>query len=306
MKWAWLVAAGCLVACGDSKTSKGSNDDGSQGGICAPTCPKACQADSDCDTSRGDMCCGFGDEGKACVPAKQCPRFCGSDKDCDTSSGEGCVRTTLLSTRTICADPQSAVRPCLDDSSCDTARGEKCCTNYEEPICLPAGSCPNSCTASTECDTRNEEVCCSTFSAVDPTLAASGLCVRPSVVACPKTCTASADCDTVNGQICCDGVCAYTCRKACNTSNDCRNEICCTAKVASSPWYGGTAAPGIITRPSSSETCTLVASCAKYGDVMMCCRNSSTSCTITVGGQKLSCSGSDCTELVKNIASSCY
>lgn len=236
-----LLAAVCLwsSACtNNGEKTKETGDGGvSSQGVCSDTCPKECTGDTDCDTAKGELCCGFADDGKICTPAAQCPRFCSDDTLCDTNSGEACIRATLSSTNKVCQDPKKAVKLCSSDSACDVALGETCCTIYSEPVCLPANRCPTTCSTSSECDTHNSEICCTTMGLLDKTLGSNGICLDPARVPCPKACSTSGDCDTGSGELCCEGICSTACAKRCDTSNDCKNQICCKARAARSPLY---------------------------------------------------------------------
>jgi hypothetical protein len=41
-------------------------------GFCAEKCIKACDGDSECEISKGELCCDFGKDGKGCVAASKC------------------------------------------------------------------------------------------------------------------------------------------------------------------------------------------------------------------------------------------
>jgi len=237
-----LLAATCLWmgACSNNGEKTKHNTDGSLSsqGVCTDTCPKECTGDTDCDTAKGELCCGFADDGNICTPAAQCPRFCADDTRCDTSNGEACIRMTLTSAKKVCQEPTKAVKLCSSDSACDSSMGETCCSIYKEPICLPASRCPKTCATSSQCDTQNSEICCKTMGLLDPTLQNGGICLDTTRVPCPKACAASGDCDTASGELCCDGICSTACAKRCDTSNDCKNQICCKASAARSPWFG--------------------------------------------------------------------
>ena len=211
-------------------------------GICVDNCIKACDADNDCNTAGGELCCQLGDDGSLCVDASLCPRFCSADEECKTDSGDACVRVSLAVDEEICEAPEVALKLCKDDSTC--GRGEECCTIYKEPVCLPSTRCPKTCSASSECNTRGGEVCCTTLKLVDTTLAAAGLCVAPSSVTCPKSCMKSSDCDTRDGELCCEGICRTSCPKECDTSNECSEQICCKTRAMRSAWATNARAPG--------------------------------------------------------------
>lgn len=247
----WGVVASCTetttIVKGSPPTGKsdaGSDADApSTKGVCADTCPKVCKSDDDCPTSDGELCCDFGEEGKVCKSAAQCPRQCTEDSKCATGSGEACLRTTLATTARVCTDAARGIKLCQGDSDCPTP-GDVCCTIYKEPVCLAGKMCPKTCSTSSDCNTSLGEVCCDTISRVDTTLNEGGLCLHPGVVACPTPCTQSSDCSVSGGAICCKGLCSQTCQEECETSDDCRGQICCKNPVARSPLFGKTRVPG--------------------------------------------------------------
>jgi hypothetical protein len=188
----------------------------------------------------GELCCDYGEHGKACAPAASCPRFCGADAECNTGQGEACLRTTLMSPQAVCTQPEAGLRLCQNDQSCGT--GERCCGAYKEPVCLPTWACPEACTDSSSCNTAVGEVCCTTIGLVDSTIASPGICAGSTL--CPRACAQSSDCRTDIGEVCCEGVCAASCAGRCDTSNDCVAQVCCKSPVVESPWLGSVHGPG--------------------------------------------------------------
>jgi hypothetical protein len=254
-----LVAA-IPFACADGGTGDGDDGDGDGSGeienvlsegVCADTCPKACDEDDECNTAEGEICCSFGGDGRACMPAQMCPRFCDDDSTCDSAKGEACLRPSLATPQSACMDPVASIKLCQDDGSC--ALGEECCTIYKEPVCVPTGLCPNPCSQAAECDTAAKQVCCTTLSLIDETLGVPGLCVDPGHVPCPKACAQSADCNTGDGELCCDGICSTSCPKKCEESNECNGQVCCKTAAIFSPWLGA-AKPGYYAGNNTTST----------------------------------------------------
>jgi hypothetical protein len=224
--WAAVLSAVMVLGC-KSSAKKSALPNGQ--GFCADTCPKDCTADNDCDVTRGELCCDHPGVGRACQSAASCPRFCSKDTNCETN--QACVRFSLEVESGVCDLPKNGLKLCTNDQSCDT--GSKCCTIYSEPVCLPVDRCPKTCASGGDCNTSQGEICCTTLGGLDPTLAATGLCIDPNVVPCPRLCQQSSKCRTQDGEVCCNGVCALTCaRKACSSSNDCQAQICCKSAVA--------------------------------------------------------------------------
>jgi hypothetical protein len=234
---ALIVAAALGGGCSSNSNGSGSSGSGSGGasgpGICLSSCDKPCGADSDCDTSNGELCCDYGSAGKVCQNAKSCPKFCGSDQDCMTSMGQACEKVSLSSPVTICEQASSGLKTCQVDTDCP-GNNEVCCTIYKTGLCTAANECPKSCTSSSSCNTTNGEVCCTTAAKVDPSITAPGLCLNPQYAPCPKACATDSDCSSTS-QLCCNGVCSATCPKSCNQSSDCDQQICCSSYKASLP-----------------------------------------------------------------------
>jgi hypothetical protein len=235
-----VLAAGCA---GEPKrSSKSDDDDGGTNpqttGICMAACPNLCDDDQDCDLSKGEMCCDFGEHGAICTPAASCPRLCQNDNTCDLAGGEACLRVSLHTTQAICVEPETAVRLCStpgSDAGCEV--GETCCGNYKEPVCMPTHLCPGGCGADEHCDTSIGDVCCTSMPQIDTTLAVPGLCIASTI--CPRLCGTSSECNTQNGEICCEGVCSTSCAKKCETSSDCLGQVCCKAAAVKSPLFSG-------------------------------------------------------------------
>lgn len=250
MRFGLLVASALIVvgvvACDAAKSNTPGTGQGDKEGTCAPSCPKACSGDNDCDTARGQLCCDYGSYGKSCADAKDCPELCSSDQNCDTQSGQACVRETLASEQYTCLNPKQGLNLCTTDANCDTTAGEVCCGIYAEPVCLPAARCPRACTKGGDCDTQSGEVCCTTLPILDGTLSAAGLCVDPQVMPCPNGCTKSSDCDTKEGELCCNDVCSKSCPRSCKVSADCVQELCCVTPSVNAPWVAGVLKPGYI------------------------------------------------------------
>ena len=290
-----LVCAALCVAvaawfCGCSGSVGGASDagggDGSEGqvlgmssggagpgtpngqGICAPTCPKPCNVDNDCETEIGELCCDYGSGAKVCEAASACPVFCANDSVCQTSTGQACVQTSLApGAQSTCADAGSGIEPCKSDADCDGAT-EKCCTIYSQPICTQATQCPASCTEDSQCNTTNGEICCSTVQALEPNLNVNGLCVNPVIQPCPKACTASSDCaGTGSTLLCCNGLCAATCAQTCTDDSECVGQICCKSPTLSVP------APPVLfsVTPQCSGT-PVQATCAGFYSEFGACR----------------------------------
>ncbi len=239
--FALLLAAALVVSgSGVSGCSGGSPSTTSSNelvaGVCADTCLKACSVDGDCDSSTGEVCCDYGDDGNACVPAIECPRFCSADDDCESSDGEACLRTVATTAQRECTAPSNAIVSCSKDSQCDVDAGEKCCTIYDSPMCLAAELCPSSCSENDDCNSAAGEVCCTSFAATDSALKVDGLCVNPDEEPCPTTCNTSSDCNTSEGEVCCNGTCSTTCEKSCNSSDECPGQVCCKTRAVTSPF----------------------------------------------------------------------
>ena len=211
-------------------------------GVCMDACPKGCAIDDDCDLSSGELCCDYGEHGKACAPAAGCPRFCAADAECNTGEGEACLRTNLFSPQAVCTQPEVGLRFCQANDTCGT--GESCCWAYNEPICLPTYACPQSCTQSAECNTVTGEVCCTTIGLIDESIGAPGICTYPNSSLCPRACAQSSECRTDLGEVCCEGVCATSCANTCNESSECVEQVCCKSPVVQSPWHGAAKTPG--------------------------------------------------------------
>ncbi len=203
-------------------------------GLCEATCAKTCGSDSDCNTSQGELCCDYGQAGKACSPAAQCPISCTDDSKCDSTKGQACERVDLSLSGKYCTTPSNGLQLCSLDSDCTTV-GDVCCGNYDQPFCLPPSDCPKACASSSECNTANSEVCCTSIPMIEPHINASGLCLNPAYAACPTTCTQSTDCNTAGNEICCNGVCSTTCAKTCKSSSDCNQQICCKSALVNLP-----------------------------------------------------------------------
>lgn len=208
-------------------------------GVCRKSCPKTCHDDSDCDSSKGQMCCNYGSYGKACVDAKLCPRFCSSDFDCNTDKGEICCRPLFAAKEKVCLQPQYCIRFCSNNDDCNTDKGEQCCSVTKEPFCHTY--CPKTCSTSSDCD--SDEVCCTPLKDPYGIFSVAGLCLDPQEAAdlCPKKCSTSYDCDTSDGEVCCpDGYCAHFCEKKCFSNAQCdtsQGELCCQIKVIESPFW---------------------------------------------------------------------
>lgn len=243
-----LVAFGVVLACSSAGKPVG-DDAANQAGFCADSCPRDCALDSDCDASKGQLCCDLGPEdGRACMDAEDCPRTCQDDSRCDTDKGEACLRTFLQAPQSVCVEPEKGIHLCSNDAAC--AGDEKCCTLYKEPLCLKLDKCPQACSRSDECNTAQKELCCTTLSLTDPTLQAKGVCINPEIVDCPKACTRSVDCDTRDGELCCNGICSKHCDNTCQTSNDCPGQLCCKSKAVHSPYVNKPEKPGIEGTPA--------------------------------------------------------
>jgi hypothetical protein len=203
-------------------------------GLCEATCAKTCGSDSDCNTSQGELCCDYGQAGKACSPAAQCPIACTDDSKCDPTKGQACERVDLSLSEKYCTTPSNGLQLCSLDSDCTTA-GDVCCGNYDQPFCLPASDCPKPCSKGTDCNTTNGEICCTSIPMIESHITAAGLCLNPTYTACPTTCTQSTDCNTAANEICCNGVCSTTCAKTCKSSSDCNQQICCKSALVNLP-----------------------------------------------------------------------
>ncbi len=236
-----VLLLACFLGCSKSGGASGGNQ--LELGVCDDKCIRSCESDSECNIGQGELCCDYGNDGKACADAKDCPRQCMTDSKCDTASGEACVRESLHSPLLSCDKPSNGLRLCQSDANCMGA-GEVCCPNYKEPICLPADKCPKACANSAACNTTLGEVCCTTLASVDVTLVAGGLCVVPSVVGCPTACAKSSDCKTSAGELCCNGLCSTSCQQPCKVSADCGGQVCCKAKAMNSPFVQKYKKPG--------------------------------------------------------------
>jgi len=260
-----------VASCGSGK--KGVLPQGV--GYCETTCSKSCGQDSDCDTSRGELCCDYGDAGKSCAQASQCPIACSDDSACNTMSGQACVRVDLSIPQKYCEAPSAAIQLCQGDNDC--TNGNVCCNIYNESVCLPPTSCPKSCTDSSACDTANSEICCTTLGAVEPALKAPGLCLNPASTPCPKACSTSQDC-AATGDICCNGICQATCRQTCMQSSDCNQQICCkSAEVRIPP-------PTKIFSTGPHCTGTPMYTCAQCQSAGYCSQGYCPGCTATCTG----------------------
>ena len=76
-----FVVSLALVCTGGCSSSSNGGINSSVGGpgVCESTCPKPCVADSDCQTSNGELCCDYGAAGKVCQSAsstEQCTPAC--------------------------------------------------------------------------------------------------------------------------------------------------------------------------------------------------------------------------------------
>jgi hypothetical protein len=257
----WLLLCGSLIVLAACKSKSGVKDGGAgtantlDKGFCADSCPKPCDQDNDCMTSKGELCCDFGGDGKACTAAKECPRQCLTDTKCDTVQGEACVRVTLQSKATVCTEAALGLQLCKKDGDCN-GKGDVCCAAYKEPVCLPANRCPSTCVASKDCDTGNGEVCCAALPMVDKTLKTGGVCVSPSVQPCPTACKQSTDCNTKRGELCCDGFCSDSCEHACSSSSDCSGQLCCKTRAARSLLANGAPRPGYVVAGNGSGMCS--------------------------------------------------
>lgn len=236
-----LVAA--LAACSSNDNSGSSSVNELAEGVCADKCIQPCDVDSECDVANGQLCCDYGNDGKACSDAKDCPRQCTSDSKCDTTQGEACVRESLATTISTCDKPANALHLCQADTDC-TGGGDVCCMAYNEPLCLPANRCPKACTSSSTCNTALGEVCCTSLPTIDTTLVSSGICVAPSTAICPKVCSKSSDCNTGAGELCCNGLCNKSCVQTCASHSDCNGQVCCKAKATRSPFVSEARKPG--------------------------------------------------------------
>jgi hypothetical protein len=230
-----LVVGGGASGCSSGEPSSSSTSE-SFTGICADTCLKSCAGDGDCDSSVGEVCCDYGEDGNACVPATDCPRYCSADDDCESSDGEACLRTVATTTQRECTDPGNAIVSCSKDSQCDVDAGEKCCTIYDSPMCLAAELCPSSCSKNSQCDSTAGEICCTSFAVTDSALKVNGLCVNPDEEPCPTTCKSASDCRASAGEVCCDGVCSTSCEKTCDSSDECSGQVCCKTRAVQSPF----------------------------------------------------------------------
>jgi hypothetical protein len=210
-------------------SSGGGGGGGNGSGICRPTCDKDCNIDNDCNVSAGELCCNISSVGKACLPASACPRACTMDNTCNVQQGEACLRRTLQIPDRFCSSPQQGIKGCTTDNDCAGTTSSKCCGIYSQAICLPPNRCPTVCNTGSDCNSSFGEICCKTLNKLDSSVTASGLCITPSAsLACPTACTQSSDCQTQNGELCCpNGLCALTCEKTCQSSNDCSGQLCC-------------------------------------------------------------------------------
>jgi hypothetical protein len=309
------------VGCKSSKTTP-TNVLPAGTGICQDTCAKTCSADSDCDTSTGELCCDYGTAGKACSQAAQCPIMCTDDSKCDPTKGQACERVDLSLPGMYCTTPADAIQLCAVDTDCAT--GDVCCGIYDQPFCLPPSECPKTCGTSNDCNTANGEICCTSVSTVEPAITASGLCLNPTYSPCPKPCSQSTDCNTANGEICCDGICSTTCQKTCKESSDCNQQICCKSALvnippatqifttgphcAGTPAYtclecgelgecGGTYCPGCTSSTTTTGTClgTREYTCATCGELgcsaTYCpgCTSSTTTTGTCIGTREYTC-----------------
>src|SRR5215467_14861124 len=90
-------------------------------GLCEATCAKSCGSDSDCETSQGELCCDYGQAGKACSQASACPITCTDDSKCDPTKGQACERVDLSLSNNYCTTPSNGIQLCAADSDCNTA-----------------------------------------------------------------------------------------------------------------------------------------------------------------------------------------
>jgi hypothetical protein len=268
--------------------SAGAPDTPPPRGICQATCNKDCTSDQDCDMTSGQMCCDFGEAGKACVAATQCPTMCQDDDRCNTAQGLACVLQDIAAEYKVCAAPGTGVKTCTADDEC--ASGDVCCKNYDQPFCTTPSKCAKACSKSTDCETElRGETCCTTLKAVEPHLAVSGLCINTEYTTCPQPCAQSSDCGG-STPLCCDGMCAAACKtEYCNKSSDCTGQICCksaltrlpgkTQTFSQGPHCSGTpsysACPTSVT---SASSCTNIQGC-RAGDVTGTCTGTADACS---------------------------
>jgi hypothetical protein len=212
-------------------------------GFCSDSCAQPCEADKDCDTAAGELCCDLGSDGKACTDAAACPRQCTSDERCDQTNGEACLRVTLESSSLVCTAPARSIQLCDGDGDCKT-EGDVCCQAYNEPLCLPGKRCPRTCQASSDCNTQLGEICCTSLPILDRTLKSGGICTTPRLQACPTACQQSSDCNTKAGELCCNGLCDTACQQECSSSNECTGQICCKTLAMHSALLNGGRRPG--------------------------------------------------------------
>ena len=235
------IALIALCSCSGEIKAKSSGGGGKEF-ICisASSCPKNCSTDDDCKTDEGQVCCNFGEFGKACIMANNCPYFCGDDGACEIEEGERCCRTAAYAPEKVCAQATECLITCSSNLDCtgyyDDYYGDElvCCLIMKDPICTSSYSCPRECNDRNDCD--EGELCCEDFNDSYGIYKSgvSGICNN----SCRQKCNVSSDCD---GQVCCrDGYCNDTCPKYCRKDEDCdmhEGEVCCDNQAMESPWW---------------------------------------------------------------------
>ena len=91
-------ASGNTGASGSAGAGGGGASAGT--GLCENTCAKSCASDLDCPTSLGELCCDYGQAGKACSQAAACPIMCTDNSKCDPTKGQTCERSRRPEERT--------------------------------------------------------------------------------------------------------------------------------------------------------------------------------------------------------------